>query len=89
LANINAVLFFDQPSQAHYPAEQDRNGDIEVLPDEDRGFTLIAGVVDPGALSFRFTEPSGSGTVQHHRERSRSSLPISGMPFARARAGYS
>jgi len=27
---------FDQPSQAHYPAEQDRNGDVEVLPDEDR-----------------------------------------------------
>ena len=36
MANINAVLFFDQPSQAHYPAEQDRNGDVEVLPDEDR-----------------------------------------------------
>ncbi|MEG3147606.1 DUF3732 domain-containing protein [Sphingomonas sp. RT2P30] len=33
---VPGFLFFDQPSQAHYPAEQDRNGDIDVLPDADR-----------------------------------------------------
>ena len=49
MANINAVLFFDQPSQAHYPAEQGRIGDAEVLPDEHREavyklFKLIADV---------------------------------------------
>jgi hypothetical protein len=33
---VPAFLFFDQPSQAHYPAEQDSDGDVEVLPDEDR-----------------------------------------------------
>jgi hypothetical protein len=33
---VPAFLFFDQPSQAHYPPEQDRDGDVAVLPDEDR-----------------------------------------------------
>ena len=33
---VPAFLFFDQPSQAHYPAEQDRDGDVVGLPDEDR-----------------------------------------------------
>jgi len=33
---VPGFLFFDQPSQAHYPAEQDRDGDVSVLPDADR-----------------------------------------------------
>jgi hypothetical protein len=33
---VPGFLFLDQPSQAHYPAEQDRNGDIAALPDADR-----------------------------------------------------
>jgi len=33
---VPGFLFFDQPSQAHYPAEKDQNGDVDVLPDEDR-----------------------------------------------------
>jgi hypothetical protein len=33
---IPGFLFFDQPSQAHYPAEQDRDGDVSALPDADR-----------------------------------------------------
>lgn len=33
---IPAFLFFDQPSQAHYPPDQDRDGSVDVLPDADR-----------------------------------------------------
>ncbi|ACB95134.1 DUF3732 domain-containing protein [Beijerinckia indica] len=33
---VPGFVFFDQPSQAHYPAEKDRNGDVEGLPDADR-----------------------------------------------------
>jgi hypothetical protein len=33
---VPGFLFFDQPSQAHYPAEQDSDGDVSVLPDADR-----------------------------------------------------
>ncbi|OAN55318.1 DUF3732 domain-containing protein [Sphingobium sp. TCM1] len=33
---VPGFLFFDQPSQAHYPAERDREGDISILPDADR-----------------------------------------------------
>jgi len=33
---VPGFIFFDQPSQAHYPAEQDREGDVSGLPDADR-----------------------------------------------------
>ena len=33
---VPGFIFFDQPSQAHYPAEQDRDGDVSGLPDADR-----------------------------------------------------
>lgn len=33
---IPGFIFFDQPSQAHYPSEQDRDGDVSGLPDADR-----------------------------------------------------
>jgi len=33
---VPGFIFFDQPSQAHYPAEQDRAGDLSDLPDADR-----------------------------------------------------
>lgn len=33
---VPGFLFFDQPSQAHYPAEQDKEGDVTGLPDADR-----------------------------------------------------
>lgn len=33
---VPGFLFFDQPSQAHYPAEEDRDGDVSGLPDADR-----------------------------------------------------
>lgn len=33
---VPGFLFFDQPSQAHYPAEKDREGDVSELPDADR-----------------------------------------------------
>lgn len=33
---VPGFIFFDQPSQAHYPAEQDRDGDVSELPDADR-----------------------------------------------------
>jgi hypothetical protein len=33
---VPGFIFFDQPSQAHYPAEQDHDGDVSGLPDADR-----------------------------------------------------
>ena len=33
---VPGFIFFDQPSQAHYPAERDRDGDVSGLPDADR-----------------------------------------------------
>jgi hypothetical protein len=33
---VPAFLFFDQPSQAHYPPEKDANGAIDSLKDEDQ-----------------------------------------------------
>ncbi len=33
---VPGFIFFDQPSQAHYPSEQDRDGDVSLLPDADR-----------------------------------------------------
>jgi hypothetical protein len=33
---VPAFLMLDQPSQAHYPPEQDRNGQTAGLPDEDQ-----------------------------------------------------
>jgi len=44
---VPAFLLFDQPSQAHYPAERDAEGSLSVLADEDQAavhklFKLIA-----------------------------------------------
>lgn len=55
---VPAFLFFDQPSQAHYPAEQDRNGDVDVLQDEDREavyklFKLMSDVGSGQSSSFQ------------------------------------
>lgn len=33
---VPAFIIFDQPSQAHYPAERDAEGSLDVLADEDR-----------------------------------------------------
>jgi uncharacterized protein DUF3732 len=33
---VPAFIVFDQPSQAHYPAERDAEGSIDVLNDEDQ-----------------------------------------------------
>lgn len=33
---VPAVLIFDQPSQAHYPAERDQEGSLDPLNDKDR-----------------------------------------------------
>ena len=33
---VPGFLFFDQPSQAHYPPDQDNNGALDSLPDEDQ-----------------------------------------------------
>jgi hypothetical protein len=33
---VPAFVVFDQPSQAHYPAEQDQNGSLDPLDDKDR-----------------------------------------------------
>jgi Protein of unknown function (DUF3732) len=33
---VPAFLMLDQPSQAHYPPEQDQNGQTSILPDEDQ-----------------------------------------------------
>jgi hypothetical protein len=33
---VPAFIIFDQPSQAHYPAERDAEGSIDVLADEDQ-----------------------------------------------------
>jgi hypothetical protein len=33
---VPGFIFFDQPSQAHYPSEKDRDGDVSGLPDADR-----------------------------------------------------
>lgn len=54
---VPAFLFFDQPSQAHYPPEQDREGDVAALPDEDREavYKLFKLISDVGKeLSPRF-----------------------------------
>jgi hypothetical protein len=33
---VPGFVFFDQPSQAHYPAERDQDGTLDPLNDEDR-----------------------------------------------------
>jgi hypothetical protein len=33
---VPAMLIFDQPSQAHYPAERDQEGSLDPLDDKDR-----------------------------------------------------
>lgn len=33
---VPAILIFDQPSQAHYPAERDQDGSLDPLDDKDR-----------------------------------------------------
>ena len=33
---VLGILFFDQPSQAHYPPDRDTDGRIDFLPDEDQ-----------------------------------------------------
>lgn len=33
---VPAILIFDQPSQAHYPAERDQQGSLDPLDDKDR-----------------------------------------------------
>lgn len=33
---VPAFILFDQPSQAHYPAEEDAEGSLDVLKDEDK-----------------------------------------------------
>lgn len=33
---VPAILIFDQPSQAHYPAERDQEGSLDPLDDKDR-----------------------------------------------------
>jgi hypothetical protein len=55
---VPAFLFFDQPSQAHYPPEQDRDGDVTVLTDEDREavyklFKLISDVGEELSPGFQ------------------------------------
>ncbi len=55
---VPSFLFLDQPSQAHYPAEQDTDGDVNVLPDADREavyklFKLVADVGDELAPDFQ------------------------------------
>jgi hypothetical protein len=37
---VPAFIIFDQPSQAHYPAERDADGSIDALKDEDRKAVL-------------------------------------------------
>jgi hypothetical protein len=37
---VPAFIIFDQPSQAHYPAEQDSEGSLDVLGDSDRTAVL-------------------------------------------------
>lgn len=53
-----AFLILDQPSQAHYPVEQNQNGNIEQLPDDDREavyklFKLISDVAKELSPSFQ------------------------------------
>lgn len=55
---VPGFLFLDQPSQAHYPAERDSDGDVGVLPDADREavyklFKLLADVGDELAPDFQ------------------------------------
>ena len=37
---VPSFIIFDQPSQAHYPPEQDADGSIDALADEDRTAVL-------------------------------------------------
>jgi hypothetical protein len=37
---VPGFIIFDQPSQAHYPPEQDADGSIDALADEDRTAVL-------------------------------------------------
>jgi len=37
---VPGFLIFDQPSQAHYPPEQDAEGSIDLLDDEDKTAVL-------------------------------------------------
>lgn len=55
---VPGFLMLDQPSQAHYPAEQDRDGSIDQLLDEDREavyklFKLISDVATELSPNFQ------------------------------------